>query len=100
MESAVTVDTASVDAMRVPPVQGMQKPPGWVGEKWFLDRLFSGPELKVKKPAGLKTRPACKQLDRLGGLWLAWPLRQGLAVWRGAVDCQAWCLHPCKPSGG
>jgi hypothetical protein len=57
-ESAVAADTTSVKEMRAPPVQGVQKPPRRVGEKQFLDSLLAAPELKVKKPAGLKTRPA------------------------------------------
>jgi hypothetical protein len=61
VESAVVADTASVEAMRVLPVQGVQTPPPHhrrVREKRFLDRLLAVLELKVKKPAGLKTRPA------------------------------------------
>ncbi len=49
--------TASVAPVKAPPVPGMQKPPRWV-EKRFRDRLLAAPEVKVKKPAGLKTRPA------------------------------------------
>ncbi len=42
-ESAFVVDTASVEAMRALPVQGMQKPPRRVGEKRFLDFLLVAP---------------------------------------------------------
>jgi hypothetical protein len=98
--SAVAADYASVEAKRVPQVQGMQKPPHRVGEKRFLDHPLAVPELKVKKPAGLKTGPAWQQMDHLGKRWLAWLLRQGLVVCHGVADCQAWCPCTCKPSGG
>jgi hypothetical protein len=57
---AVPVDgtgTASVAPVKAPPVPGMQKPPRRVGKR-FHDRLVVAPEVKVKQPAGLKTRPA------------------------------------------
>jgi hypothetical protein len=57
-ESAVAADTVSVEAMRVSPVQDVQKLFCRVGEKWFLDRLLAAPKLKVEKPVGLKTRHA------------------------------------------
>jgi hypothetical protein len=47
----------------------------------------------VKKPAGLRTGPAWKQLDRLGGRWPAWPSCLGPAVCSGVRGCQAW--RPC-----
>jgi hypothetical protein len=59
---AVPVDgtgTASVAPVRAPPAPGMQKPPRQVGNL-FRDRLVAAPEGKVKKPAGLKTRPVWK----------------------------------------
>ncbi len=58
---AVPVDetgTASVEAVKAPPVPGVQKPPRWVG-KWFWDRHVAAPkEKKVKRLAGLRMRPA------------------------------------------
>jgi hypothetical protein len=46
-------------------VPGVQKPSRRVG-KQFRDRLVAAPEEKVKKPAGLKTRPTWLRQDRLG----------------------------------
>ncbi len=57
---AVPVDgtgTVSVEAVKAPPVSGVQKPPCWVGKR-FQDRLVAAPEKEAKKPAILKTRPA------------------------------------------
>ncbi len=66
---AVPVDgtgTASEAPVMAPPVPGVQKPPRQVG-KWFLDHLVAAPEKKqVKRPAGLRTRPAWLWQDRLG----------------------------------
>jgi hypothetical protein len=65
---AVPVDgmgTASVEAVKVPPVQGVQKPPRWVGKR-FQDHFVAAPEKKAKKPAGLKMRPAWLRQGRLG----------------------------------
>jgi hypothetical protein len=65
---AVPVDgmgTVSVAPVKAPPVPGMQKPPRRVGKR-FREHLVATPEVKVKKPAGLKTRPAWLQQDRLG----------------------------------
>ncbi len=88
---AVPVDetgTTSVEAVKVPPVLGVQKPPRWVGKR-FQDRRVVAPEKRrVKKAAGLKTRPAWLQQDRLGA---------NPAVCRGDAGCQAWCPRPCKP---
>jgi hypothetical protein len=87
---AVPIDgtgTASVAPLMAPPVSGVQKPPCQV-EKRFWDRLVAAPEGKVKKPAGLKTRPAWLGQDRLGA---------NPAVCRGDTGCQAWRLRPCKP---
>ncbi len=79
--------TASVAPVMVPPVPGMQKPPRRVGKR-FLDRLVAVLDEKVKKPAGLTTRPAWLRQDRLGA---------NPAVCRGDAGCQAWRLRPCKP---
>jgi hypothetical protein len=50
--------TAFVEAMKAPPVQGVQKHPHCV-RKRFRDRCVAAPmKEKAKKPAGLKTRPA------------------------------------------
>jgi hypothetical protein len=58
-----------VEDVKVPPVPGMQKPPRWV-EKRFQDRLMAAPKKKkVKKPAGLKTRPAWLRQDHLRASW-------------------------------
>jgi hypothetical protein len=65
---AVPVDgtgTASVAPVMAPPAPGVQKPPRQVGKR-FRDRLVVALEEKVKKPAGLKTRPAWSRQDRLG----------------------------------
>jgi hypothetical protein len=57
----------------------MQKPPHWVGKR-FQDRFVVAPEKKkVKKPVGLKTRPAWLWQDRLG---------MSLAVCCGMAGCQ------------
>jgi hypothetical protein len=79
--------TASVAPVMAPPVPGVQKPPRWVG-KQFWDRLVAAPEKKVKKSAGLKTRPAWLRQDHLG---------MDPSVCRGDVGCQAWRPRPCKP---
>jgi hypothetical protein len=61
-------DTASVEAVKAPPVPGVQKPTRRVG-KQFRDRRVAVPmKMKEKRPAGLKTRPA----------WLRLP---GVVVW-------------------
>ncbi len=43
----------------------------------------------MKKPAGLKTRPAWLQQDRLGA---------NPAVCRGEAGCQTWCSHRSRAS--
>jgi hypothetical protein len=53
-----------------------------------MDRLVAAPEKKVKKPAGLQTRPAWWRWDCLG----ACP-----AVGCGVTDCQVWRMLPCRP---
>jgi hypothetical protein len=86
---AVPIDgtgTASVAPAMAPPVPSVQKPPGWVG-KQFWDRHMAAPEEKVKKPAGLKMRPASLRQDRLGS---------NLAVCWGDAGCQAWRPRLCK----
>ncbi len=88
---AVPVDgtgTASVAPVIASPVPGVQKPPRWVG-KQFRDRLVAVLEKeKVKRPAGLRTRPAWLRQDRLGA---------SPAVCCGDAGCQAWPPRPCKP---
>jgi hypothetical protein len=78
---AVSIDgtgTASVEAVNVLPVLGVQRPPCRVGKR-FRDRFVAGPGKKAKRPAGL---------DHLGA---------NPAVCRGDVGCQAWRPLPCKP---
>ncbi len=71
--------TAFVEAVKVPTVPGVQKPPRWVGKR-FRDHLVAAPRKeKVKKPVGQKTRPAWLQQDRLG---------VSLAVCCGNAGCQ------------
>ncbi len=66
---AVPVDgtgIASVAPVMALLVPGVQKPPRQVGKR-FRNRLVAAPmKEKVKRPAGLKTRPAWLQQDRLG----------------------------------
>jgi hypothetical protein len=85
---AVSVDetgTASVEAVKAPPVPGVQKPPRRVGKR-FRDRRVAAPmKRKVKRPAGLRTRPAWLRQDRLGA---------SPAVCHGDAGCQLW---PCQP---
>jgi hypothetical protein len=72
--------TASVEAVKVLPFPGVQKPPWRIG-KWFLDRRVAAPmKEKVKKPAGKRD-----------------PLGCGKAVCHGDAGCQAWHPRPCKP---
>jgi hypothetical protein len=57
---AIPIDrtgTASVKTVKAPPVLDVQKPSHWVGKR-FRDRFMAASEKKVKRPAGLKTRPA------------------------------------------
>ncbi len=88
---AVPIDgtgTASVAPVMAPLVPGMQKPSHRVGKR-FRDRLVAAPEKKkVKRPAGLRTRPAWLQQGRLGA---------SPAVCHGDASCQAWRPWPCKP---
>ncbi len=58
-----TSSVAPVMALLVP---GLQKPPRQVG-KQFRNRLVAAPgKEKVKRPGGLRTRPAWLRQDRLG----------------------------------
>ncbi len=88
--SAGPVGTAFVEAAEELPVQGMQKPPHTVGEKQFSGIFLAAPAAMVKKPAGLKTRPALKQLDSLGRWRVEWPSCLGPVVCHGIWGCQAW----------
>jgi hypothetical protein len=86
---AVPVDgmgTASVEIVKAPPVPGVQKPPCQVGTR-FRDCLVAALGKKVKKAAGLKTRPAWLRQDHLG---------TNPAVCRGDASCQAWRPQPCR----
>jgi hypothetical protein len=77
--------TVFVEAVKVPLVPGLRKPPRRV-EKQFQDhRVAVSMKEKAKKPAGLKTRTAWLRQDRLGA---------SLAVCRSNTGCQE-C--PCKP---
>ncbi len=65
---AVAIDgtgTIFVAPVIAPPVPGVQKPPHQVGKR-FWDWLVAAPEGKVKKPAGIKTRPTWLRQGRLG----------------------------------
>ncbi len=66
---AVLVDgtgTVSVAPVMALPVPGVQKPPRRVGKR-FRDLLMAAPVKKtVKRPAGLRTRPAWLGQDCLG----------------------------------
>jgi hypothetical protein len=92
----VSVDgmgTASVEAVKALPVPGKQKPPCRVGKR-LQDRFVAAPEKKkVKKPAGLKTRPAWLRQDCLGA---------NLVVCRRVACCQAWrcCRAGLKAADG
>jgi hypothetical protein len=81
--SAGAANTAFVEAAKELPAQGMQKPPRGVGEKPFPDGFLAAPATIVKKPAGLRTRPAGRQLDRLDS-------RRGH---------RAWARQSAAPSG-
>jgi hypothetical protein len=84
---ACVAGTTAVEAVKAPPIPGMQKPPRRVG-KQFRDHVEAAPKMKVKIPAGLKTRAAWWRLDRLGAC---------LAVGCGDADCQAGCTLPYRP---
>jgi hypothetical protein len=45
-----------VEAVKVPPVLGVQKSPCQVGKRFWNRREAAPMKEKVKKPAGLKTR--------------------------------------------
>ncbi len=78
--------TASLEAVKVPPVPGVQKPPHWVGKRFRVCLMAAPGKKKVKKPGGLKTRP-------IGCGRTAWAqTRQSAAAWRAArrgVCCRA-----------
>ncbi len=73
-----------MEAVKVPPVPGLQKPLRRVGKRFQNRHVAALQKKKVKIPAGLKTRPAWLQQDRLGA---------SPAVCRG----KAWLLLLCKP---
>jgi hypothetical protein len=88
---AVPVDgtgTAFVEAVKAPLVPGVQKPPRRVGKRFRDCRVAAPEKRKVKKPVGLKMRPAWLRQDCLGA---------SPAVYRGDAGCQALCPLPCKP---
>ncbi len=66
MVFADVADTAFVEARKELLARGVQKPPCGVGEKQFPGEFSAAPDAMVKIPAGLRTRPAWWQLDRLG----------------------------------
>jgi hypothetical protein len=84
--------TASVEAVKALPVPGVQKPPCRVGKR-FRDCFVVAPEKKkVKKPAGLKMRPAWLLRDLLGVNPVVYRGMAGYQAWRAArrgVRCQA-----------
>ncbi len=67
-----------MEAVKPPPVLGVEKPPCWVGKR-FRDHLEAAPKKNVKIPAGLEMRPAWRGWDRLGTC----PM-----VHRGDTDCR------------
>jgi hypothetical protein len=73
--------TAFVAPVMALPVLGVQKPPRQVGKR-FWDCLVAAPEGKVKKPAGLKTRPAWSWQD-------AWVRTRQSAAAARAARCGA-----------
>ncbi len=81
-----------MEAAKELPAQGVQKPPRGVGKKQFSGGFLAAPAAVVKKPVGLKTRPAWKQLDRLGWWWLVWPSHLGLVVCRRVGAVEVACL--------
>ncbi len=83
---AVPVDGTGTESVMAPLDPGVQKPPCRVG-KQFRDCLVAAMEEKVKKPAGLNTRPAWLRQDRLGA---------NPAVCRGDTGCQAWRPQLCS----
>ncbi len=56
--STGTVGATFMEAAKELSAWGVQKPPSGVGEKRFLGELSAAPAGMVKKPVGLKTRPA------------------------------------------
>jgi hypothetical protein len=62
--SAGAVDSAAVETLLAPLVSGVQKPPLWVGKR-FWDRFAAAP-LKVSRPRGVRMTPAWARRNRLG----------------------------------
>jgi hypothetical protein len=79
--------TVFVEAVNVPSVPDVQKPPRQVGKRFQDRHVAASMKEKAKKPAGLKTKLAWLRQDRLGG---------SPAVCCGDAGCQAWRLRPCK----
>jgi hypothetical protein len=78
----------SVEDVKAPLVLGVQTPPRRVGKRLW-DCFVAAPEKKkVKKPVGLKTRPAWLRQDHLG----VSPM-----VCRSVMGCQAWRPLLCRP---
>ncbi len=73
--------TASVEAVKAPPVPGMQKPPARVGKR-FQDHFVEAPRKKAKKPAVCKRDPlGCGRTARVQTRLSAaatWAARRGL----------------------
>ncbi len=80
--------TMFVEAVKVPPVLDVQKPPRRVGKRFQDRRVAASMKEKAKKPAGLKTRHTWLRQDRPG---------TSPAVCHGNAGCQAWRPRPCKP---
>ncbi len=73
--------TASVEAVKAPPVWACKKKPTRQVGKRFWDHHVAAPEKKkVKRSAGLRTRPAWFRQDRLG---------ESPAVCRGRASLKA-----------
>jgi hypothetical protein len=82
-----------VEAAKELPARSVQKPPWGVGEKQFPVGFSAAPAAMVKKPAGLRTRVAWKQLGCLGGrhgrhTW-AWRSAVASGAARHGVHCHA-----------
>ncbi len=86
--------TVSVEAVKVPLVPGVQKPPCRVGKR-FRDRLVVAPKKKkVKKSAGLKTRPARQSAVA------TWAARHGVHCCAGLKAADGHHLVPRPNSDG
>jgi hypothetical protein len=76
----------------VPPVLGVQKPPRRVGKRFRDCRVAAPMEMKEKRPAGLRTRPAWLLQDRLGAspaVWSAVATRAARRGVRGRASLEA-----------